>query len=115
MTGRPTSIRSGHSLTGDSTPELPAVEQQPIRGDVKRTQTPQRSSAPAEATKSESSSFFGRFWSRPKPPAFLKPAGRGGDRGGAQASGGGFDCREGRQQRSLIRREVRCFLATHAA
>lgn len=79
MTGRPTAIRSGHSLTGDSTPELPAVEQQPIRGDVKRTQTPQRSSAPAEATKSESSSFFGRFWSRPKPPAFLKPAGRGGD------------------------------------
>ncbi len=79
MTGRPTAIRSGHSLSSDETPELPAVDQQPIRGDVKRTQSPQRSANSPDKASAESGSFFGRFWSRPKPPAFLKPAGRGGD------------------------------------
>lgn len=76
MSGQPTAIRSGHSVSYETTPELPAVDSQPIRGDVKRTAGLQRPAASSEKAKSEGSSFFGRFWSRPKAPAFLKPVGR---------------------------------------
>ena len=63
-------------MSYETTPELPAVDSQPIRGDVKRTVDQQQPAARPGKAKSESSSFFGRFWSRPKAPAFLKPVNR---------------------------------------
>jgi type II secretory pathway component GspD/PulD (secretin) len=84
----PAIIRSGHSLPISSSPsevyaspyetepELPAMETQPARGDIKRSKTPQRPAAGPQKDQDESGSFFGRLWSRPKAPAFVKPAGR---------------------------------------
>jgi type II secretory pathway component GspD/PulD (secretin) len=79
MTGQPTAIRSGHSVSYETTPELPAVDAQPIRGNVKRTVDQQQPAVKSDKPKSEGGSFFGRFWSRPKAPAFLKPAGHAND------------------------------------
>lgn len=88
MTGGPRAVRSGHSVSAlqtqsgaaaaasETTPELPSVDAKPVRGGEKRMQVSQQPAAKPEKAKSESGSFFGRFWSRPKAPGFLKPAGR---------------------------------------
>ena len=94
MTSRPAAIRSGHSLSGSAvdvaagpyakTPELPGVNSGPLTGSEKASSRVEPNSVkPAvggtSGSTDEGSSFFGRFWSRPKAPAFMKPSTRAGE------------------------------------
>lgn len=92
MTTRPAAIRSGHSVPGglsevtaaeyQTTPELPPVNSAPSMAGAKsstrisssdgRSGSGGSTAIPGNGAKD--SSFFGRFWSRPKAPSFMKPS-----------------------------------------
>jgi type II secretory pathway component GspD/PulD (secretin) len=94
MTTRPAAIRSGHSVPGgasevtaveyETTPELPPVNATPSKAGSKSSSRASSGSdkaipggnAASPANAEKDSSFFGRFWSRPKAPAFMKPSAR---------------------------------------